>query len=1158
MIWIGVAVCLAAAYFALPNTPESKLVLYNGLGLLSILALLVGVKVNNARPRAPWMWFAAGLTSFLAADVIYYVIELTSADGVPFPNLADFFYLMMYPLMIVGLTKMVRAVAPGRDAASFIDAAIVAIAMFGALWVLFVDTVWTSGASTEVLLVSLGYPVMDVALMAVAARLVVTVHLRHPPFALILVALASLAIADTSYNILLQTDSFRTGLWVDAFWLTFYVGFGAAALHPAASAPVTNLAEGASKLTPRQLLIMFFATLGLPLIDLLWGTQEDRLVIIVASAMLSLLILLRVYTLMGALQRGQDRLRHDAEHDALTGLSNRVLFAQRTEHALLAERDGHVAVLFIDLDDFKTVNDSLGHQAGDEFLAEVARRFESCVEEGDTIARFGGDEFAMLLENVADKREAMTVARRALEVLVDPIDLGSRSVQASASIGIAVDLGHDRDVESLLRNADVAMYLSKSRGKGRFEFFEPEMHEEAIERLDLKADLQFALDNDEFVLHYQPIFDLQTGKPRLAEALVRWRHHDRGMIMPDRFISLAEETGLIVPLGEWVLREACSQARRWQEIDGLEDMGITVNLSMRQLQDPQLVNSLTRALQDSGLEAKHLVLEITESMLALDAEQSAGILGQLKTIGVKLAIDDFGTGYSSLSYLRSFSVDSIKIDRSFINELHRSSTSTALVEAVVNLSQALGAYTVAEGIEHSDQASLLRKLGCERGQGFYYCRPLTAAALTSLLKEHASDDAEPLEAWRRSSEKVQERTFDVEVRRGLPELRAVGKDIIELNEDLNVPVMASWPWLANWAEAFENWEPMMIAIRSATTDQLMAAAFLATMERAEGNAIVAMGHGSSLFTALQARDTDSAAALASAVVEALHELDGVWVARSRADPRHGPGPAVPGRGARPRPAAPRAAHPAGGVLHCPLDRRRAQQEQAQAAPSGHAAHRERRPRHDHRLRPGTGHHRRAHRRGRGRARVAATATPAATATSTVPPSASSGAGWWRPPTRSGEIEIASLRLDGELAAYVVAILDGDTYRVYDGRMSTTWQHYSPGRLVEGGGAEPGHLRSPLRRARLDVGHRGREAPHHQHRRGSGPVGRHERQPLHPDPQGEGGARRGLRSRGGHAPPASRVRSGGAGPPHRGSRAPSASRRGSPTGKSTNFEAPTST
>ncbi|MGI9612739.1 MAG: putative bifunctional diguanylate cyclase/phosphodiesterase, partial [Acidimicrobiales bacterium] len=728
LAWLGLATVLTIVYFAVPNTPESKLVLYNGLGLMSVISVLVGIRMNDATPRGPWLWFAAGLTSFLTADVIFYVLELVNPEGPPFPSIADPFYLLMYPLMIVGLTKMVRAVrsTDKGDAATFIDAAVVGIAMFGALWVLFVDTVFeTEANTTAALLTQLAYPVMDVALLAVGARLAVTMQLKHPPFALILGGLGSLAVADTAYGIYNAAGEFQTGLFIDAFWLAFYALFAAAALHPDVRSP-GQAPTSVDKLTARQLGIMFIATLGVPMIDLIWGSPADRVVTIMASALLFLLILVRVFSLMQTIQAGQEQLRYDAGHDSLTGLTNRMLFSEQIETGLERTPDD-VAVLFIDLDDFKNINDSLGHAAGDALLAEVANRLVACVGPDDTVARFGGDEFAVLLTTDTQRRNIAALARRALETIHDPIDLGVRNVRASASIGIATS-EHTEDTESLLRNADVAMYLSKMRGKGRFEFFEAQMHEEAIERLELRADLQRAIDENQFVLHYQPIFDLDTGKVSLVEALIRWKHPERGMIQPDRFIPLAEESGMIVTIGDWVLREACVQAANWEKIPGCADISVTVNLSMRQLQDMQLVNSLTRALKDSGLDASRLVLEITESMLALDPERSAETLGQLKTIGVKLALDDFGTGYSSLSYLRSFPVDSIKIDRSFISELHRSSTSTALIDAVVNLAEALGAYTVAEGIEYSDQAHLLRKLGCDRGQGFYFCRPLVAAA----------------------------------------------------------------------------------------------------------------------------------------------------------------------------------------------------------------------------------------------------------------------------------------------------------------------------------------------------------------------------------------------------------------------------------------------
>ncbi len=1047
-IWAAAATALTVLYFAVEKSPESKLVLYNGVGFLSLVLLVFGVWKHRPQPLAPWVWFAGGLASFLTADVIYYVIELQAGEsGPPFPNLADAFYLSMYPLMIIGLTYMVKHVAPGRSRASFIDAAVVGIAMFGILWVLFVDDFFASDASFNALAVSLAYPVMDVALLGVAARLVVTVHLKHPPFAFIVTAIGSLAIADTGYQIYLQNGTFRTGLFIDAFWLMFYVGFALAALHPTVARKSPE-PEDTDRLTPVQLVIMFVATLSVPLVDLFWGTQADRIVTISCSALLFLLILVRVFDLTRTIEQGKDRLRHDAEHDSLTGLANRVRFADRTRAAVAAADGEHpIAVLFIDLDDFKTVNDSLGHQAGDRLLAEVAARLDRVVRDGDTVARFGGDEFAVLLESAVDRRDAMNVARRALDVLGEPIDLGGRPVRANASIGIAMDMDGRSDVDSLMRNADVAMYLSKSRGKGRFEFFEPTMHEEAVERLDLKADLQRALDKDQFQLHFQPIFDLATGKVRLVEALIRWKHPERGMIAPDRFISLAEENGLIVPIGEWVIRESCRQAAQWHKIPGCEDISVSVNLSMRQLESDQLINALTNAIAAAGINANRLVLEITESMLAIDADTSVGILGQLKTIGVKLAIDDFGTGYSSLSYLKAFPVDAIKIDRSFINELHRSSTSSALVEAVVNLARALGAYTVAEGIEYSDQAGILRRLGCDRGQGFYYCRPLSGPALTALFREHLDEEVEPLEAWRQQSEEIQDRSFDIEIRNGLAEVRSVAKDFDDLVEDLNGPLMGSWPWLQHWAESFTNWTPMMVEVRTPDTGQLAGCAMLAVDKTESGARVMAMGHTSSLYAGLPARDPAAAKALASAIVDALDGLADTWALELEQIPeddptiRHLSGMLDNGQ-LLPELRVPRvvfsSAHNAEQVLSkgkrkqlrkarnrieqagldmvIGFDRGRAiSAELIDEVESVHVSR-------DRHARRNSDLDRPAERE------------------------------FWRRVVEGGnedwEIEIATLRLDGELAAYAVAILDGDTYRIYDGRMSTDWQHYSPGRLVE--------------------------------------------------------------------------------------------------------------
>jgi diguanylate cyclase (GGDEF)-like protein len=763
------------------------------------------------------------------------------------------------------------------------------------------------------------------------------------------------------------------------------------------------------------------------------------------------LILLRVFSLTKALERGRDRLRHEATHDSLTGLCNRTLFAERTAAALreATEEPTTLAVLFIDLDDFKVINDSLGHFAGDELLKEASVRLTRCVRPGDVVARLGGDEFAVLLRSAVDRNDVISVARRVLDAMSQPIDLGRRVVRATCSIGIAVDLDESTEVETLLRNADVAMYLSKSRGKGRFEFFEARMHDDAIERLDLKADLERAVENKEFVLHYQPIFDLQTGRVVLVEALIRWKHPQRGMIAPDRFIPLAEENGLIVPIGNWVLSEACKQAAMWRRMDGIDDdLSMSVNLSMRQLQDGQLLNVLTAALKDSGLPANRLVLEITESMLAVDADRTAGVLEQLKTIGVKIAIDDFGTGYSSLSYLRAFPVDSIKIDKSFIRELHTSKTTTALIEAVVNLATALGAYTVAEGIEYSEQANILRKLGCSRAQGYYYCRPLPGPALTSLMREHAGDEVEPLEAWRKAAETVQRRSFDTEIRVGMKELNAIGDEIVELNQQLGVPLMASWPWLQHWCDSFSAWTPLLIGVRATDNGRLKGVALLATSQRAEGTAIVAMGNSSSLCTVLQAVDEGAADALAAAVAQYLDGLSGAWSLDF--EQLHDLDRTMLGLVDRldhaqllPELRVPRVMFSGDNRLDLVLSKsmqkqlRRARTKIENAGLDMTIAF------------------------DRGRA-ITPELIDEVEAVHVMRDRVSRRQSdldrpaereFWRRVVEGGfegqwEVEIASLRFDGQLAAYVVALLDGDVYRVYDGRMNSDWSSYSPGRLIE--------------------------------------------------------------------------------------------------------------
>ncbi|MBW3657393.1 MAG: EAL domain-containing protein [Actinobacteria bacterium] len=439
-------------------------------------------------------------------------------------------------------------------------------------------------------------------------------------------------------------------------------------------------------------------------------------------------------------------LHHRAFHDELTGLANRHLFRDRVSHAV-SRSHRHPApfgVLFLDLDGFKGVNDTLGHQAGDALLKVVSERLLEAIRDHDTAARLGGDEFAILVEDLSAESDAARVAERILDSLRLPIPVAGTTVRIGCSIGIAInerviptpDTSTRGVTDALLRDADIAMYIAKGAGKGRYEIFEPSMHVEVVERLQLERDLQRALEEGQLVLHYQPIVTLADAGIVGVEALLRWDHPERGIIAPATFIPLAEETGLIVPIGRWVVREACRQVKEWQDrYPDAVPLRVSVNVSPTQIQRGDVTHDVAVALSTSGLDPSCLTLEITESALMSDTDRVVRIMNELKGLGVSLAVDDFGTGYSSLAYLQNFPFDVLKIDRSFIDGLTSGAQSPAVVRAIIELGRSLELDTIAEGIEFDEQLDRFRELRCNLGQGYLFARPAAAADLELILAD---------------------------------------------------------------------------------------------------------------------------------------------------------------------------------------------------------------------------------------------------------------------------------------------------------------------------------------------------------------------------------------------------------------------------------------
>jgi diguanylate cyclase (GGDEF)-like protein len=766
--WFTAAgIALSLGYFLLPSAALQDLV-YQVPGMLAVVAIMVGIRLHRPADPRPWITLAAGLALSTAGDWTWVLLDRVYHVE-PFPSVADVFYLGGMGVVALAVLRLAKGLVPGGDRASLLDALIVAVGVGMLSWVFLMQPIVADQTqSFGEILVALAYPMLDVVLLAVLVRLVLQPGAQPMSLRLLIGALVAFLVSDFPYAFMSVMGGYETGNIVDLGWMVGAVLWGAAALHPSMLSigdPVDR--AGADQFSPMRLLLLVAASLmGPAVLVFQWVNGEPIAVPVIAAGCVTifLLVIMRLGAVVDALRATLDErrvLEHELErralHDPLTGLANRTLFHDRLGHAL-ARRSGSVAVMFLDLDDFKTVNDAYGHAAGDKVLRTVADALRNTLRAEDTVARLGGDEFAVLLADSPDHYDASLVAGRLLEAVQVPVHVAGYEHAIGVSIGISLGRGGEASAETLMRDADIAMYVAKGQGKGTFTVFEPSEHHAVVRGLELRSDLDHAVREHEFELHYQPILSLTSGEVAGVEALVRWPHPTLGLLAPAEFIPLAEATGAIIPLGDWILEEACRTAAGWnagtRAGDGADAMPppmpgyVSVNLSAVQLADPGFAAGLTRIVRTTGLSPRQLVLEVTESA-RLDQDVAAGTLRRIRAAGVRLAIDDFGTGYAAIGQLARMPFDLVKVERSFVANIGSDPRAESLVGGIVDLARRLGVDVVAEGIENGIQLARLREAGCAFGQGFHFAAPMPPAELATFLADHTTATTAATAARRR-------------------------------------------------------------------------------------------------------------------------------------------------------------------------------------------------------------------------------------------------------------------------------------------------------------------------------------------------------------------------------------------------------------------------